>query len=69
MIEGELELLIGDEVILLKEGDSYSFDALIPHNVRNPSDRPCKLIWAVSPVVIPKDVAMPDAPNKATSKT
>ena len=56
VIEGELEMQIGDEVITLHAGDSYSFDARIPHHGRNRSDKPCRLIWAVSPVVIPKDV-------------
>lgn len=56
VMEGELEMQIGQEFIILREGDSYSFDARIPHHGRNRSDAVCKLIWAVSPVVIPKDV-------------
>ena len=57
VLEGELEMRIGDEVITLKAGDSYSFDARIPHHARNLSDQVCKLVWAVSPVVIPKVAA------------
>ncbi len=57
VIEGELEMRIADEIIVLREGDSYSFDARIPHHARNQTDRVCRLIWAVSPVVIPKDIA------------
>ncbi|WP_305986165.1 helix-turn-helix domain-containing protein [Roseibium sp. MMSF_3544] len=60
VIEGELEIQIADEIITLREGDSYSFDARIPHHARNRTDRICKLIWAVSPVVIPKDLAEAD---------
>lgn len=56
LIEGELEVLIADEVITLHEGDSYSCDANIPHRAVNRSDRVARLIWAISPVVIPKDV-------------
>lgn len=56
VVEGELEMQIGDEFIKLREGDSYSFDARIPHHGRNKTNRVCKLIWAVSSVVIPKDV-------------
>lgn len=56
VLEGELDMRIGDEVVTLYEGDSYSFDARIPHSARNRSDRTCRLVWAVSPVVIPKDV-------------
>ena len=46
----------GDEIITLRQGDSYSFPASVVHNVRNQTDRPARLIWAASPVVIPKDV-------------
>lgn len=58
ILEGELELQIDDETITLREGDSYSFSAKIVHNARNRTDRLCRLIWAVSPVVIPKDVVI-----------
>ena len=56
LLEGELELRLGDETITLRAGDSYSHDARIPHHGRNRSDKPAVLIWAVSPVVIPMDV-------------
>ena len=56
VIRGELEMSLGDEVITLREGDSYSFDASIPHHGRNRSDAETILVWAVSPVVIPKEV-------------
>jgi len=56
VIKGEFEMTIGDEVILLKEGDSYSFDATLRHHGRNPTDRETVLVWGVSPIVIPKDV-------------
>ncbi len=69
MIEGELEMQIGDEVITLHEGDSYSFDGRIPHHARNRSDRVSKLIWAVSPVVIPKDVVHDDAVSGMKAKS
>ena len=56
VIKGELEMTIGEETILLKEGDSYSFKANVRHHGRNPTDRETVLVWAVSPIVIPKDV-------------
>lgn len=56
LIEGELELRLGDEGITLRAGDSYSHDARIPHHARNCTDRPAVLVWAVSPVVFPMDV-------------
>ena len=56
LIEGELEMQLGDEFITLYAGDSYSFDARIPHHGRNRTNEPAVLVWAVSPVVIPMDV-------------
>ncbi|MEO1199231.1 MAG: XRE family transcriptional regulator [Pseudomonadota bacterium] len=56
VIKGELEMTLGDEVIILRAGDSYSFDARIPHHGRNRTGQETILIWGVSPVVIPKTV-------------
>ena len=56
VLEGELEMRIDGEVVILRAGDSYSFDGRIPHHARNRTDRVCKLVWAVSPVVIPRQV-------------
>lgn len=56
VLEGELEMRIGDETVTLRAGDSYSFDARISHHARNRTDQVCRLVWAVSPVVIPKSV-------------
>ncbi|MEM8655251.1 MAG: cupin domain-containing protein [Pseudomonadota bacterium] len=67
VLEGELEMQIGDELITLRAGDSYSFDARIPHHGRNRTDKPCRLIWAVSPVVIPKDVRRSARQTRGTS--
>lgn len=60
VIEGELEMTLGEEIIALRAGDSYSFEARIPHHARNRTDAPALLVWAVSPVVIPKDVQTPN---------
>jgi transcriptional regulator with XRE-family HTH domain len=65
VIEGQLELQLEDEIIVLQTGDSYTFDGRIPHRVRNRSDKTAVLIWAASPVVIPKDtVHRPEAETK-----
>ena len=56
VIKGQLEMTLGDEVVTLSAGDSYSFDARISHHARNRTDQEAILIWAVSPVVIPSDV-------------
>ena len=56
VIKGELEMKLGQEVITLREGDSYSFEASILHHGRNRTENETTLVWAVSPVVIPKEV-------------
>lgn len=58
VLKGELELQIGDERIRLGKGDSFSFPTDILHNARNVTDEPCALIWAISPIVIPRDVVV-----------
>ncbi len=57
VLSGEFEMQIGDEIFTLHEGDSFSFEAEIPYRVRNRSGREAKLLWAVSPVVIPTEVS------------
>ncbi len=64
LIEGELELRLGEEFVVLRPGDSYSHPASIPHHGRNRTEKPAVLIWAVSPVVIPMDVTRNGAPGK-----
>ncbi|MEM7074748.1 MAG: cupin domain-containing protein [Pseudomonadota bacterium] len=68
LIEGVLEVRIADEVITLHEGDSYSCDASIPHRTYNRSNKIARLIWAISPVVIPKDVLHSQARANAAAK-
>jgi mannose-6-phosphate isomerase-like protein (cupin superfamily) len=36
VIEGEIELTVGEQSRLLKSGDGYYFDSSIPHRFRNP---------------------------------
>jgi len=54
VIEGEMELLLEDETITVRAGDSFSFPGQVPHSARNASDKPARLIWVNSPVIIPK---------------
>lgn len=56
VVKGQLELTLGNEIIVLSAGDSYSFDASIRHHVKNRTDKEAVLVWAVSPVVFPRDV-------------
>ena len=49
VIEGKLEITIGDEVYVLSEGDSYYFNSELPHRFRNPFDKPCRIVSATTP--------------------
>ncbi|HXP96159.1 MAG TPA: cupin domain-containing protein [Telmatospirillum sp.] len=49
VIEGEVELTVGDQKQILKPGDAYLFDSRIPHRFRNIGDKPCMLISACTP--------------------
>jgi len=49
VIEGSLELWIGDEHFLLGEGDSFNFPSSIPHRYRNNDTREAKVIWVITP--------------------
>ncbi|MEO1473297.1 MAG: XRE family transcriptional regulator [Pseudomonadota bacterium] len=69
VLEGQLELQITEERITLREGDSFSFPTEILHNAINRTDRPAKLIWAISPIVIPKDVVVDPSGGDVTTPT
>ena len=58
LLEGEVELSLEDETIVLNAGDSYSFDQRKRHRVRNLASKKAVLVWAVSPVTL--DVAEND---------
>ena len=49
LVEGKLELTVGDEVFILEPGDSYYFESSKPHRFRNPFDEPARLISATTP--------------------
>jgi len=73
VLEGELELKLGDEVITIRAGDSFSFPGDILHAARNRSDQPARLIWANSPVIVPQHAVYEapepeDAPAKENEK-
>jgi transcriptional regulator with XRE-family HTH domain len=52
VITGEVELRLGDEVIVLREGDSFSYPSMIAHRFRNRTDKEATMVWAMSPVRI-----------------
>lgn len=51
IVEGTLEVTVGDQVQLLGPGDGYLFDSRLPHRFRNIGDAPCILVSAVTPPV------------------
>lgn len=49
VIEGHIEITVGEEVAILGPGEAYIFDSRRPHRFRNPGDVPCVLISACTP--------------------
>jgi len=49
VIEGQLELTVGEQVFVLERGDSYYFPSNQPHRFHNPFDAPARLISATTP--------------------
>jgi len=49
VIKGVMEILIGDEQFILKEGDSIHYRAEQPHAMRNIGGVPCRAIWVSLP--------------------
>ena len=49
IIEGQIELTVGNDVYILKANDSYYFDNNKPHRFRNPFDEVCKIVSATTP--------------------
>jgi len=45
VLDGTLEVTVGDEVHLLEAGDSISFDSTIAHRLRNAGDEPAEAVW------------------------
>lgn len=52
VLTGEVELQLGDETIVLREGDSFSYPSMIAHRFRNRSDNEAIMVWSMSPVRI-----------------
>ncbi len=48
ILEGKIILQIEDEEFSLEPGDSFHIRSSRPHTVRNPSDRPAKVLWVLT---------------------
>ncbi len=49
VIEGEIELTVGDEVVQLRAGDSFNFRSERPHKYRNPGSSVAHIVWVNTP--------------------
>lgn len=49
VIQGQLEVTVGEERFLLKAGDAYSFDSRLPHRFRNPGGEDTVVVSACTP--------------------
>ncbi len=49
VLEGQLELTVGEKSYILKRGDSFFFPSDIPHAYRNPGKVVARVIWINTP--------------------
>lgn len=49
VIEGRLEVTVGDHTRVLNAGDGYLFASTLPHRFRNPGPTPCVIVSACTP--------------------
>jgi transcriptional regulator with XRE-family HTH domain len=49
VIEGRLEVTVGDQVRVLSAGDAYRFNSRLPHRFRNTGNTDCVLVSASTP--------------------
>ncbi len=49
ILEGSLTLYLGDEVHELPSNAAVYFSSLIPHHWENHGEKPCRLIWVLTP--------------------
>jgi len=47
VLEGMIKVEIGEECYLLKEGDSISFDSMLPHKFINIGNGKAKILWVI----------------------
>lgn len=49
VVQGEIELTVGERRQILRKGDAYLFDSRIPHRFRNLSKEDCIIVSACTP--------------------
>ncbi|WP_164667338.1 helix-turn-helix domain-containing protein [Virgibacillus doumboii] len=49
VLQGKLVVMLGNEEILLEEGDSITFNSMTPHRYINPTGEKSISVWAMTP--------------------
>jgi quercetin dioxygenase-like cupin family protein/DNA-binding Xre family transcriptional regulator len=49
VIDGKLELTLGDQRYLLRPGDTFYFPSTVPHSYRNPGKTATRVLWVNTP--------------------
>jgi transcriptional regulator with XRE-family HTH domain len=49
VIEGEMEIILGDNIYKLEEGDSIYFQSSIPHRFKSANGKKTVSVWAITP--------------------
>jgi transcriptional regulator with XRE-family HTH domain len=49
VVQGTLELWVGEHCFVLEEGDSFAFASTEPHRCRNPREVETKVVWVITP--------------------
>jgi transcriptional regulator with XRE-family HTH domain len=49
VISGTLDLWVGERFFRLEQGDSFSFKSTIPHRCANPTRKPTRVVWVITP--------------------
>lgn len=48
VVEGQLELFLGDQLLMLSAGDSFCYDGSTPRRWRNPGGTPTTVLWGIT---------------------
>jgi transcriptional regulator with XRE-family HTH domain len=49
VMQGTLELWVGERYFRLEQGDSFAFKSTEPHRCRNPGEIETKVVWVITP--------------------
>jgi transcriptional regulator with XRE-family HTH domain len=49
VVEGSLDLWVGERYFRLETGDSFSFKSTLPHRCANPGTAPTRIVWVITP--------------------